>query len=70
MNSQQSLIMIENSLLLVDVKDEDDCILNELYSHEKYYLYVLYKYDEEEDSLMIWKLIKVFKFFYSIRRFN
>ena len=55
-------LLIENSLLLVELQDEDDCILDELYSQKKFYVWFLYKfglYDEEEDSLMIWKLIKV-----------
>ena len=54
--------MIDDNLLLVDKNDEIVCILDELYRTKKYYIYILYKfgiYDEEENSVMLWQLIKV-----------
>ena len=54
--------MIDENLILIDKQDESECISNELYRSKKYYIYTLYKigiYDEEEDSLMIWKALKV-----------
>ncbi len=54
--------MIDDNLLLVEKNDEIECILNELYRTKKYYINILYKfgiYDEEENSVMLWQLIKV-----------
>jgi hypothetical protein len=56
------LVMIGDNLILIDKQDESECISNELYKNKKYYVFLLFKlgiYDEEEDSLMIWKSIKV-----------
>ena len=62
MNENQILVMIGENLLLVDKLYESEYIGSELYRNKMYYVYTLYMfgiYNEEDDSLMTWQVIKV-----------
>ena len=56
------LVMIEDTILLIEQDDDDSCVSIELQKKKKYWTYAQYKlglYDEENDSFMFVEFIKV-----------